>query len=135
MRRIEGWEARLLAVTRKSLAKKFEWGTNDCCIFVADCILAITGDDLASEFRGTYSTEAQAKKMMITLDCHGVGDVASRYLPEISPKMARRGDIVLIEGIYGDFLAVVDGRTAVGPTQEGQLHSPKGLAKRAWRVG
>jgi len=39
---------------------RLPWGTNDCALFAANAILAITGTDIASDFRGKYSDEAGA---------------------------------------------------------------------------
>lgn len=135
--RVKGWEQRLWKVTNDLLSEPFAWGRNDCCLFASDCIMAVTGEDLGAEFRGTYSTEREAKKILASLDCKNVGDLASRYLPEIKVSLAQRGDIVMMPSIEeGNFyLAVVVSHTAVGPTSRGMLHSPKKNAVRAWRVG
>ena len=45
----------------------FVWGTNDCCTFPADAIEAFTGTDLAADFRGKYSTEAEAFALIKTV--------------------------------------------------------------------
>jgi hypothetical protein len=37
----------------------FSWGVNDCALFVADAIEAMTGTDIAADFRG-YTDEAGA---------------------------------------------------------------------------
>lgn len=133
--RVKGWEQRLWHVTNDLLGKPFVWGSNDCCLFAADCIQACTDIDHGTEFRGTYSTEREAKRVLAKLDCGDVGDLASRYLPEIKVSLARRGDIVMMTNADGEnYLAVVVGHTAVGPTSRGMLHSPKKNATRAWRV-
>lgn len=111
------------------------WGAHDCALFAAGCVAAITSKDFAAEFRGKYDDEPSAMRLLDTLGCADVGDLASRYLPEIAPHEARRGDVVLIDGKLGPFLAIVDGRTAVGPAARGLTHSPVELARRAWRVG
>lgn len=134
--RVKGWEQRLWKVTNGLLGVAFEWGTNDCCLFAADCIEAVTGDNPGAEFRGTYSSAKEAQRVLAKLDCRDVGDLASRYLPEIKVSLAQRGDIVMMPNTDGEnYLAVVVSHTAVGPTARGMLHSPKKNATRAWRVG
>lgn len=135
MRRVRGWEQALAAATRAAMAKRHAWGSHDCALFAADCVRVVTGIDLAEGFRGAYSDEEGARRQLAELGCADVGDLAARYLPEIDPPMARRGDVVMIPGKFGSFLAVVDGRTAVGPAARGLTHSPLGLAVRAWGVG
>lgn len=135
MKRIKGWEQALAHVTRAAMAKPHAWGSHDCCLFAADCVAAITGEDLAAEFRGNYNDAASARRTLALIGCEDVADVASRYLPEIPPSEARRGDVVAIDGEFGLFLAIVDGRTAVGPAARGLTHTPLQLALRGWRVG
>lgn len=134
MKRIKGWEQALAAHTRAAMARPHAWGSHDCALFAADGVRAMTGEDLAAEFRGTYADEDGARRVLASLGCADVGDLAGRYLPEIDPPQARRGDVVMIEGKYGPFLAIVDGRTAVGPSRRGLEHAPMTAALRAWRV-
>lgn len=133
--RIRGWEQALAAFTRAHMRTTYEWGRHDCALFAAGAVAATTGVDFAQDFRGTYDDEEGARRVLASIGCADVGDLASRYLPEIAPAEARRGDIVLIDGVRGMFLAVVDGRTAVGPTLRGLAHTPLNLALRAWAVG
>lgn len=133
--RLKGWEQALARTTRAAMTRPHTWGTHDCAMFAAACVKAITGQDFAAEFVGRYSDEEGARKMLASLGCMDVGDLASRFLPEIEPHEARRGDVVMIEGRLGRFLAVVDGRTAVGPAASGLTHTPVDQAVRAWRVG
>lgn len=135
MIRIKGWEQALASVTRAAMRKPYAWGAQDCALFAADCVRAVIGVDFAEEFRGAYGDEEGARRVLASLGCENVGDLAARYLPEIETPEARRGDIVMMPGEFGDFLAVVDGRTAVGPAARGLTHSPMLIAKRAWRVG
>lgn len=135
MIRLRGWEQALPAFTRAHMRTPHRWGAHDCALFAAGCVAAITSKDFAAEFRGKYDDEPSAMRLLDTLGCADVGDLASRYLPEIAPHEARRGDVVLIDGKLGPFLAIVDGRTAVGPAARGLTHSPVELARRAWRVG
>ena len=88
-----------------------------------------------ADINGVPDTENGARRVLVSLGCHNVGDLASRYLPEIDPTEAQRGDVVMIKGELGPFLAIVDGRTAVGPAARGLTHTPVSAALRAWRVG
>lgn len=132
--RIRGWEQALAAFTRAHMRTTYAWGRHDCALFAAGAVEAMTGTDFAAEFRGKYEDEGGARRVLTSLGCENVGDLASRYLPEIVPAQARRGDVVMIEGQLGPFLAVVDGRTAVGPSARGLTHTPVEMASRAWGV-
>lgn len=144
MQRLSGWEQRLAATTAAAMRTPFEWGVNDCALFACDCILAMTGEDLGAEFRGSYDNEREAYKVLARLGYADLGALAKSRLDEIEPRDACRGDVVLIPAeAGGSFLAICDGRTAVGPIREtrggraprGIAHSPMSAATRAWRVG
>lgn len=135
MKRREGWEQALVVMTASKLRTPWGWGSHDCAIFAADCILAMTGEDLAEEFRGRYDNEAEAWALLASLGHEDLGALVTSRLPEIKPRDAMRGDVVLMPGEYGDFVAVCDGHTAVGPkAPRGINHIPMIAAKRAWRV-
>lgn len=134
--RIQGWEQALVTSTASKLRTVWAWGEHDCIIFAADCIKAMTGQDLAEEFRGQYDNEAEAWALLGSIGYEDLGALVSSRLPEIKPRDAMRGDVVLMAGEEGDFVAICDGLTAVGPrAPRGINHNPMTAAKRAWRVG
>ena len=73
----------------------FQWGTWDCCIFAADIVLAMTGEDQISEFRDAYDSKYTA---MVALRELGSGTlyetIRSKLGDPIPLTRARRGDIV-----------------------------------------
>jgi len=80
----------------------FAWGTNDCSSFVADCVQAVTGTDVFSEFRGKYTDEKSALKIMhdvagsVRIEDAMAHVAALHGLKEISPYYAQPGDILLL---------------------------------------
>jgi hypothetical protein len=141
IRRRADWPGRLAAAIEAGRKTGFVWGENDCCLFAANVVLAMTGYDPARGMRG-YTTAAGAAAK---LKQHGgvaaiAADGAMRHgWPEIPPAEARRGDVVLVEDNNGAALGVVDlsGRWIIQPA------AAKGLAARpllraglrAWRIG
>lgn len=90
------WHNRLIAVIRAAEKRPFLWGEHDCCLFAADCAEAMTGDNFADGWRGTYDSETGAKKALL----RGGGTlekVLAKYLDEVPVKMAQRGDIAVVE--------------------------------------
>lgn len=90
------WQQRLIAVIKAAEMRPFLWGEHDCCLFAADCAQAMCGEDFAADFRGSYGTETGAKKAIL----RGGGTlekVFAKYLDEVPVKLARRGDIAIIE--------------------------------------
>lgn len=93
LRRVRDWRARLsdLIEDRRRIPYSEE---NNCGLFLADCIQAMTGVDLAAEFRGKFRSVAEA---IILLRKAGYPDLcvfAAAHLDEIPPAMARAGDIM-----------------------------------------
>ncbi|MDI3139440.1 DUF6950 family protein [Enterobacter kobei] len=90
------WHNRLIAVIRAAEKRPFLWGEHDCCQFAADCAEAMTGENFADGWRGTYDSETGAKKALL----RGGGSlekVLAKYLDEVPVKMAQRGDIAIVE--------------------------------------
>jgi hypothetical protein len=95
--RFEGWEVRLNAALDKHSRRPHDWGRDDCMIFVADCVWALTQKDAAEPWRRTYSDEAGA---LALVEAHGGfpklvetaltrAGIAFEHIP---PSFAQRGD-------------------------------------------
>lgn len=61
MTRVEDWPERLAAFIEQRRKMPFAWGSNDCALFAADAVCAITGVDLGEPFRGRYDDEASLR--------------------------------------------------------------------------
>ena len=130
--RLPDWEARLGAVLDDYADRPFQWGVADCCLFVADAVQAMTGDDPAAAYRGTYSNETGAR---LALKRHGkktlVATFDAAFGKHVEPARAHRGDIVQIDeltvgvcmGAFGYF---------VGDT--GLVRRPYADFTRAWVI-
>lgn len=123
---------RLEALLRQRWAQPFEWGVNDCWLFVADAILAQTGVDPAAPLRSAYATAMGAGRIV-----HGIGGLergVSSFLgpPLRSPMLACAGDV----GLTGSgSLVLCIGERWVGPGARGLVLQPLAAAHKAWRVG
>lgn len=112
------WHNRLIAVIRAAEKRPFLWGEHDCCLFAADCAEAMTGDNFADGWRGTYDSETGAKKALL----RGGGSlekVLSKYLHEVSVKMAQRGDIAVVENAGTRCAGVIYGGAVWVPGETG----------------
>lgn len=122
----------------------FAWGKNDCCLFPADAILAMTGVDLAKDFRDKYSDAAGAMRLIAGVTGgKSVGDAAAwcaaqQGLVELEhPRCAQRGDLVTMLNGDGDEMAGIvglSGRHLVTVGQPGLVTFSIEKVKRAWRV-
>lgn len=135
MEKVMGWEIALADTMTERLKIPHKWGEHDCVTFAADCVQAMTGEDVLGDLRGSYDSPLSAARVLRQMDCTTLGDAVATMLPEILPADARRGDVVLCWSDDHDFLAVVERRAAVGPGPHGTVHIPLIQVKRAFRIG
>lgn len=137
LKRLNGWPEAFASALKRAQNEPFRWGQNDCCLFAAYCIEAVTGRDLAVAFRG-YETREEASKILagfggvyrlaaIVAKAHGI--------PEIPALQARRGDICLLDSKNGAMLGVCTGDKIVAPGAHGLVSYPLLKGRRAWGIG
>ncbi len=144
LKRLEHWDTDLLHQFLLERRKTpFKWGEHDCCLFAADAIQAITGVDIASDFRGRYSDQASAIDAIKSVTGGTTVEDAALYcatkagLPELPhPNFAHRGDLVLLNDA-GQLIAGVIGLNSkpLSVGDKGMKALPLSSVKRAWRVG
>ena len=101
------WPFQLLTTTEAMLGTPFEWGVNDCALFAAGAVKAMTGFDPARGFRG-YRSEAEGLRKV---KAKGFADHVAVF--EARFERATRlcaGDIAVIETGEIRALGVVQGR-------------------------
>lgn len=126
------WHNRLIAVIRAAEKRPFLWGEHDCCLFAADCAEAMTGENFADDWRGTYDSETGAKKALL----RGGGSlekVLAKYLDEVPVKMAQRGDIAVVENAGTRCAGVIYGGAVWVPGEAG-LVCLRVKPMSTWRV-
>lgn len=144
MKRAQNWPELLHAFIEGRKSEPFVWGENDCCLFSADAIWSMTGEDPAAEFRGKYVDEASAMAAIASA-CGGAGTedgivyVAEKHgwAPLDSVLFAQRGDLVALEsgGVTAAGIVHLNGREALFVSTTGLHKIPLRSCKRAWRVG
>jgi hypothetical protein len=143
MRRVRNWRPLLFAALDAHRGKAFAWGAHDCALLAADAVAAMTGEDLAADYRGKYASREEA---MALLAAHGFADqvaLAAAHFEEIAPVRAGVGDLAAVPSQEigapaGELaLGVVTGPViAVMPLRGLGLASvPLARAARAFRVG
>ncbi|MGE8366993.1 DUF6950 family protein [Cupriavidus sp.] len=133
MQRFEDWPTRLAEFIEVRRERDFSWGESDCCLFVCDAIEAMTGSDPGARWRGLYTTEKGARRVL--RDNGGVDGIATMVLgPAMPPALAGRGDVALIDTPYGDALSVCLGGLIAAQGQAGIEFMDMDKAKAAWKV-
>ncbi len=131
--RTQGWETRLADWLTEDRGRPVVWGQQDCATRVADVCQVMTGHDPMDFLRGRYASELDAAKLLAARGCADMGDMLAQAFPEISPAMARRGDVGTVvdrRGVVGAVVVEGDLVSGAGSTFMSRLR----LA-RAFRVG
>lgn len=99
------WALQLSNTIKAASERPFSWGEFDCCIFAADCAVAVCGVDPAEAYRGKYKTETSAKR--VVAKGHGsVEAILDAYFNRVNPAFAQRGDLATYQGANGLGVAV-----------------------------
>lgn len=133
--RLPDWPERLAELLAQRLRAAFVWGANDCALFAADNIQALTGLDPASHLRGQYHDEAAAQAVLAAEG--GLRGLAEALLgaPMDNPALAQRGDVVCVALEGRDTLGVVTGAGRwAAPGARGLVYRPMSEVAVAWRV-
>jgi hypothetical protein len=135
MSRLKDWEPRLVDCLGQASGKPFKAGHHDCALFVAACVEAMTGTDLAAEWRGRYRTiRGGIARLRRAGHADHVACVASMF-EEVLPTYARRGDIGVVDGTDGfGALGIVQGEGVYVLTESGLGIQPRRKLKRAFQV-
>lgn len=99
------WTLRLHDVIKAAYGRPFSWGEFDCCTFAADCAAAVCNIDPAADYRGKYTTEVGAKRLL--KKNHGSLEAAwDASFARVAPAFVQRGDVALYDGPNGRSVAV-----------------------------
>lgn len=132
--RLPDWHLRFDAYVTSRACMPMAWGSNDCALFAAGAVRAITGADPARGLRA-HRSPLQASRVVRRLG--GLHQAATCALgPACTPAEAVQGDVMLIAQGRRRLLAVcLDAQHAIAPTANGLGRVPRDQAVAAWRVG
>ena len=134
MTRLPDWRPRLAGYIAEQRRRPFKYGEQDCAMFAAGAVKAMTGEDPLADLSLDYSTYAGGIRV---LRRQGHADhiaLARALLPEIPVAEARMGDLVVLPGDSGEALAVVGGATVLAPGEDGLRVAPLTAATIAFKV-
>lgn len=144
--RLHDWPLRLDAFLRQRRAVPFAWGAQDCALFVADAVQAMTGQDPAPPGLRGLPVRAALRALRAHAPAHSFGKyglwfnplhaLTTRALgPAMAPQLATVGDVLMLPMGRRWALALCNGSTAIGPGPHGLVHVSPAGALAAWRVG
>lgn len=142
MTRLHDWQARLDSFLHVHAHDPFVYGSWDCCLFVCDAILEMTGIDPAQDYRDNYKSRGEAYRLIKaatgskSLQTIVANITAKLQMAKIPVLCAQRGDVVLIKRArdYSLGLIALNGREIVACRAHGLCRISLSHATRAWRV-
>lgn len=109
----------------------FEWGTWDCCIFAADCIVTMTGEDLLGDFREKYDSKYGAALALREIGSGTLARTLQDHLGEsILPCKAWRGDLV----VHKNNVGICVGTHAYFVAEEGLILTPMSDVEKVYPI-
>lgn len=129
--RISTWEDALVNYIIIKRDEPFEYGVNDCCLFAAGAVEAITGEDPMSEFRGKYDSLKGSIKAIKDIGAGTLEATLDGKFPEVSIGYAQRGDLAF----FDDSIGVVMGGFAYFVSDDGLERIPREMWNKCWSVG
>jgi hypothetical protein len=132
MTRRHDWAARLFDVIAAHDTRPFAWGVDDCCLFAARAIDAMTDRTLEARLGDLYQDEVSARAL---IERHGSLVEAITAILGETPQAVRamRGDLVEFDGGAGDAVGICLGplhrrHGAAGAARGATQRDPLGLA-------
>lgn len=136
MKRKKDWRADLMRYVERTACLPFAPGTQDCAVWTAGAVRAMTGTDMAAPYRGNYETLAEGYLLLRRSGYEDAIEIAAENLPSIPPLQAQVGDVAVVmpEGSNEPALGIVQGPFVYVLREDGLGHVPLSDAIRAFRV-
>lgn len=129
--RISSWEDALSDYIAAKRHEPFEYGANDCCLFAAGAVEAVTGEDPMPEFRGKYDSLKTSLQAIKNIGAGSLEATMDSKFPQIEIGQAQRGDLAFLDGSVG----VVMGGFAYFVSDDGLERINRSLWDKCWSVG
>lgn len=130
--RYPDWTDRLFAAVAERERAPFAWGRNDCVLFAAACVDAMTDSDWVAALSRLYHDEATGRAYVASSG--GIEAAVTARLGEPVAGIPRRGDVCLLREGSGAWLGVGMGTTIAAPGPDGVIYLPLRAAVKHWRV-
>jgi hypothetical protein len=132
MRRYD-WASQMFSVIDAYADVPFQWGENDCCLFVARVVDAMCDTKHEAELATHYSDEQTALEYIEASG--GIAKAVSTYIgePQVSGR-PKRGDVVLIHFNDRDALGVCVGDSIAVQTSDGIGYVERGSVLKFWSI-
>lgn len=125
------------AAAERAQMADMRYGVDDCCLWVADIVVAHGGPDLAQPFRG-YTSKTGAAMRLHRYAGGGLLEAAQKRAGELLLKIIRQdyrdGDVGLVTNAAGHLMALFIGGRWLARTAQGVNFTPAHCTILAWRL-
>jgi hypothetical protein len=132
--RLEDWESRFGALIEQRMFDVHEFGRNDCALFGADVILALTGEDPGAPFRGAYDDAIGAASALRTLGAGTITRTFDMFLKRVPVALAKRGDLAMHDNNIGAVIGNEALFIGEAGNQPGLIRIGRANWSRAWAI-
>lgn len=133
--KVSNWAGKLFDFIAKRKRTPFEWGENDCALFVGDAVFVTTDVDFADVFRGRYTTAIGSVRALKAEGVETASEFVTKVLGEpVVPSLVRRGDVVEYEAEEGIALGICIGGMITSPGKDGLVFLPMKSVTQGWRI-
>lgn len=132
MTRLPGWQTRLTAFLAQVARQPFTPGRHDCALFAAGAVEALTGVDLAADWRGRYRTLRGGVRVLRRAGYRDHVELARAHFPVTASP--RPGDLAVLPTPEGLALSVVQGLHVYAPAEIGWALVPLDAATEFFEV-
>lgn len=94
--RLPDWRARLSEYLGQVARRRFRPGEHDCALFAAGAVQAMTGADLAADWRGKYRALGAGRAMLRAKGFSDHLEFAAAHLAPVPPALAQVGDLAVV---------------------------------------
>jgi len=134
LKRVRDWRARLSALIEARRRTPFS-EQNNCALFLADAVAAMTGVDLAKTYRGQFSTLAEGIALLRRAGYFDLCAFLAEHLDEIHPSQASAGDLMAFPSQMSGWAGgIVNGERVTVMTEAGLGTVARTAAMRAFRI-
>lgn len=131
--RAEDWVDRLFATIEQVSTEQFAYGKNDCCLFSARVVDAMTGSEYAKKLAEMYHDERSALAYINSFG--SIQEAVKDWLGEpANLAYVRRGDVVLFNNEGRETLGICVGDRIVSVGEVGIAYVPMEQAICTWKV-
>jgi hypothetical protein len=113
------------------------YGVDDCCLWVADIVMAHGGPDLAQPFRG-YASQLGAARKLRRYAGGGLLEAAQKRAAELDLRIIRHGwrdgDVGLVTNGAGHLMALLYQDRWLARTAQGVNFTSRSATILAWRL-